>query len=249
MPAPTTRLGLAQYADTEAASFSAQINAISTVIDAKACIFLKGTFAGRPAAGIEGRYYLAENGTLSGCSEGDLYYDTGTVWVGPRNMLPSGPPLGGMMDHSLNADPVDPDGVTRWMIANGRALLRATYAALFAKYSAIGLSVWGAGNGSTTFNIPNMPGKIAVHPGGSGVTTVGSTGGEQTHTLTTAEVAAHEHVIQMTNGFEAGSGQFHVAVQEGVLVSNFQNTQATGGGGTHNNMQPYVGMYKIIRVL
>ena len=48
-------------------------------------MYSQGTFASRPTAAVAGRYYLATNGALSGASEGDLYFDTGATWVGPRN--------------------------------------------------------------------------------------------------------------------------------------------------------------------
>lgn len=266
MPKPaTTRLGLPQYEDSEVASFSAQVNAISKALDLEVSIFLKGKFSARPAAGIEGRYYLAEDGVKSGCSEGDLYYDTGTAWVGPRNSPTQGP-LGGMMDYPLATDPVDPDGTTRWMIANGRAISRVTYKVLFEKINAEGLlKTWGEGNGSTTFNIPNTIGAVAVHPGGSGVT-LGVKGGEQTHKLTEAELAAHSHggATGGTNLYlpDESAGHLHegaaqsygaqpgYTATDNILFQGHSHAISSAGGGTaHNNMQPYLGLYKLIRVL
>lgn len=129
---PTTRLGVPRYEDSENASFSAQVNAISEAIDAKAMGFVADTFAKRPVAGINGRYFLATDGKLSGTTEGDLYFDNGTGWSGPRNLITS-LPIGSLMDSSLAGDPVDPDGTTRWLVADGRAVNRTTYATLFAK--------------------------------------------------------------------------------------------------------------------
>ena len=64
-------------------------------------------------------------------------------------------PIGAILDFA-GANP--PSG---WLIADGRAISRTTYAALFA---VIG-GYWGAGDGSTTFNLPNMIGRSAVGPG------------------------------------------------------------------------------------
>jgi hypothetical protein len=206
---PTARLGVPRYEDSETASFSAQVNAIAEAIDAKAMAFVADTFAKRPAAGVNGRYFLATDGKLSGTTEGDLYFDNGTAWSGPRNVITTGP-IGSLMDSAATGDPVDPDGVTRWLVCDGRAISRATYAGLFAKIS----TTYGEGNGSTTFNIPNLAGRVAVMPGGSGVT-LGSVGGKQ---------------------------QLDEAV-----YGTLSGTKAVAVAGT--NMQPYLGLHKIIRVL
>jgi microcystin-dependent protein len=253
---PTSRLDIPRYEDSEVAAFSASVNAISDAIDAKACIFLTGLFAARPAFGIAGRYYLATDGTKSGCTWGDLYLDSGTEWVGPTN-APTHAPLGTLMDYAVGSDPVDSDGVTRWLIADGRAISRATYAAFFAKVSAekVGdeslLKVWGEGNGTTTFNIPNLTGRVAVQPGGSGVAALGSKGGEQTHTLTTPEMPSHTHANEVVYTDPGSHQGGDTRIMDDFVAHAFStiNTQPTGGGGAHNNMQPYLGLNKIIRVL
>lgn len=80
-----------------------------------------------------------------------------------------------------------------FLACDGSAVSRTTYARLF---SAIG-TAWGAGDGSTTFNVPSLSRKTLVGSGGTGTATlantVGSTGGEETHALTTAELAVHTH--------------------------------------------------------
>lgn len=57
-------------------------------------------------------------------------------------------PAGAVMDFAMNAAPAG------WLACDGAAVSRVTYAALFA---AIG-TTWGAGDGSTTFNLPDMRG-------------------------------------------------------------------------------------------
>jgi microcystin-dependent protein len=64
-------------------------------------------------------------------------------------------PIGAILDF---AGPNAPEG---WLICDGRLVSRTTYAALFA---VIG-TFWGAGDGSTTFALPNTPGRASVGPG------------------------------------------------------------------------------------
>ena len=73
-----------------------------------------------------------------------------------------------------------------WLICNGQAVSRTTYAALFA---VIG-TTYGAGNGSTTFNVPNLVNKTV-----RGSNSLGKTGGADTVTLTTANMPAHSHGV------------------------------------------------------
>jgi len=77
-----------------------------------------------------------------------------------------------------------------WLICDGSAISRSTYAALFA---AIG-TAHGVGDGSTTFNIP-PPGRVPVGKDASQTefATLGQTGGAKTHLLTTAEIPSHNH--------------------------------------------------------
>jgi microcystin-dependent protein len=76
-----------------------------------------------------------------------------------------------------------------WLLANGAAVSRTTYAALFA---VIG-TTYGTGNGSTTFNLPNMPDRMPV---GSGSTYArGATGGLAAVTLTTSSLPSHSHTL------------------------------------------------------
>lgn len=69
-------------------------------------------------------------------------------------------------------------------MCDGSAVSRTTYATLF---TAIG-TAYGTGDGSTTFNIPDLRGRIAVGKNAATFSTLGATGGEETHTLTTPEI-------------------------------------------------------------
>ena len=73
-----------------------------------------------------------------------------------------------------------------WLICNGQAVSRTVYAAL---YAVIG-TTYGAGDGSTTFNVPNLVNKTV-----RGSNSLGKTGGADTVTLTTANLPAHTHGV------------------------------------------------------
>lgn len=81
----------------------------------------------------------------------------------------------------LYAGSTTPNG---WLICNGQAVSRTTYAAL---YAVIG-TTYGAGDGSTTFNVPNLVNKTV-----RGSNSLGKTGGADTVTLSTANMPAHSH--------------------------------------------------------
>lgn len=76
-----------------------------------------------------------------------------------------------------------------YLMCDGSAVSRSTYAALFA---AIG-TTYGAGDGSTTFNLPDLTGRVVI--GVSGSHALGSTGGEASHVLTSGEMPAHVHEV------------------------------------------------------
>lgn len=119
-----------------------------------------------------------------------------------------------------------------WLKCDGSAVSRTTYVDLF---NVLG-TTYGAGDGSTTFNLPDARGRAPVGAGqGTGLTNRvrGATGGAETHTLSTAEMPSHSHGMRQTN--------YQVSTQN--LVTDMAGTDAqtgsTGGGGAHNNMQPF----------
>jgi len=86
-----------------------------------------------------------------------------------------------------------PNAPTGWLLCDGSAVSRTTYAALFAVCG----TVYGSGDGSTTFNIPNLRGKCVVMYDSSQTefNTLNKSGGEKTHANTVAELAQHAHAI------------------------------------------------------
>jgi microcystin-dependent protein len=80
-----------------------------------------------------------------------------------------------------------------WLLCDGSAVSRTTYATLFA---AIG-TTWGVGDGSTTFNLPDFRRAVAIGSGGSGTGIIGNatgnTGGTESHTLGLQDIPEHSH--------------------------------------------------------
>lgn len=78
---------------------------------------------------------------------------------------------------------------TGFILCDGSAVSRITYAALFDEIG----TTYGIGDGSSTFNVPDLRGKVII--GTSASHSLGDTGGEETHVLISGEVPVHEHSI------------------------------------------------------
>lgn len=76
-----------------------------------------------------------------------------------------------------------------WLPCDGSAVSRTDYATLFAVVG----TTYGAGDGSTTFNLPDLSGRVVI--GVSGTHALGSTGGSETVTLTEDQLPAHVHEV------------------------------------------------------
>jgi len=123
----------------------------------------------------------------------------------------------------------------KFLLCDGAAISRTTYSKLFA---AIG-TTWGAGDGSTTFNVPDMRRRVPVGSGGTGTSTlqntVGSVGGAETHTLTTSEMPSQPHDVPISG--TSGGYTGYALGGTGSALSPLSTT-SVGGGQAHNNMQP-----------
>lgn len=138
---------------------------------------------------------------------------------------------------------------TGYLICDGSAKSRTTYSELF---STIG-TTYGSGNGSTTFNIPNLKGKVVVGLNSSDTDfdTLGETGGEKTHTLTTTEMPSHSHQNPhyVVGSNAPGYGNWEQNIGSGSSNAYLASAYSleTGGGQAHNNLQPYIVLNYIIK--
>tara|TARA_R100000773_G_C4194211_1_gene98999 strand:- start:410 stop:982 length:573 start_codon:yes stop_codon:yes gene_type:complete len=147
---------------------------------------------------------------------------------------------------------------------DGTAVSRSTYSALFA---IIG-TTYGAGDGASTFNVPNLsdnvavgksPGKALASTGGANtVTSTGNVGGTTANaTLTEAQLASHSHPsVGASNSHTQGSPNFPIRPQSqpgsstgsaGSGTGHQHNMSATFTGDATSVLQPYLTVIYIIK--
>lgn len=130
-----------------------------------------------------------------------------------------------------------PDG---FLLCDGAAVSRTTYADLFA---VVGTN-YGVGDGSSTFNLPNLKGRVPVglDTGQTEFNTLGKSGGAKTHLLTAAESGLRQHAHSYAGISGAGQTEFGPS----NLVQPTNNSTSTRNAGpldaqqAHNNLQPYL---------
>lgn len=139
-----------------------------------------------------------------------------------------------------------------WLVCDGSPVSRVTFSALFA---VIGV-VWGPGDGTNTFNVPDFRGRVVGGSGtGAGLTgrSLGLAGivGTEAHELTLDETPEHEHFIaNVDQGPNNDSSPLSDAnslneskdnqysLSGSATAPTLGKTSVAGGGDPHNNMQP-----------
>jgi microcystin-dependent protein len=156
-----------------------------------------------------------------------MYYAAGTAWrLKDFYQLPFTVPIGGLIDFTGSTVPN-----SNFVFPYGQAISRATY---------------GAGDGTTTFNIPDLRGRVVAGKGdmggsdagrltsgnfGANPGALGAAGGAESHTLTTAQLASHSHANTLT---DPGHSHQEKAAGGGVVTSNIVFAQGDNGNSGSN---------------
>lgn len=144
-----------------------------------------------------------------------------------------------------------------WLLCDGSEVSRTTYANL---WSVVG-SVFGAGNGSTTFNVPDFRSRMPIGAGqGTGLSfrTLGTQGGAESSTISTTNLPQHTHAIDhnhvaenFTSGTESADHAHYTTtggrsaahnhnIRVGrVMADGYLDTRAFFAGGTSWNNEGY----------
>ena len=136
-----------------------------------------------------------------------------------------------------------------WALCNGQTMPISQNTALF---SILGTTF--GGNGTTTFNLPDLQGRVPVNQGtGAGLSSylLGQTGGTESTTLLIGNMPSHNHLVQCNTGGgnQAGPSGNLPAVESTGTSLNYSNAganatmngamnQNAGGGAAHTNIQP-----------
>jgi len=166
-------------------------------------------------------------------------------------------PVGGIIPYAGTTEP------SGYLFCYGQAISRTTYSDLFSAIS----TTYGTGDGSTTFNLPDLRGRVVAgqddmggssadrltgQTGGVDGDTLGASGGDETHQLTTAELAAHSHGL--LGDYPTDEGQANTTLKGVGRQDQYQTgqpptyetqstegdllVQNTGSDTAHNNVQP-----------
>ena len=130
-----------------------------------------------------------------------------------------------------------------WAFCNGQTLAISEYEALF---NLIGTTY--GGNGTTTFNLPDLQGRIPFDQGSSMV--IGQTAGSESVTLITSQIPAHNHTLAASSlpgaqpspsgGLWAASSLDEFSTEAATHTMAASTILPTGGSQPHDNIPPFL---------
>jgi len=251
---------------TEVTATAAEINLLdgavgNTVVNDKAVIY--GSSGQITGTTINASTELQIGGVAITSTAAEINYTDGVtsnIQTQLDNISATTLPVGSLLPYAGSSAP------SGFLLCYGQAVSRTTYADLF---SAIG-TTYGVGDGSSTFNLPDLRGRTVAgqddmggtsadrltgQSGGVDGDTLGGTGGAETHTLTEAQLAAHDHQIKWdsnvnTNAENAAAFAGNVAFNtfwDGSRYSSGSPVANAGSGSAHNNVQPTIILNYIIK--
>lgn len=171
---------------------------------------------------------------LSGSVQKFTYDSTDDKWIVQGSIGASNKYIGEVFDYAGTTAPA------LCVLCYGQAISRTTYAAL---YTVIG-TTYGSGDGSTTFNVPDLRGRVVAgkddmggssanrltdQSGGLDGDVLGDTGGSETHALTEAELAQHDHNAGTLAADSNGDHAHDLAIP---VSANESGSGKVGVGGT-----------------
>lgn len=182
---------------------------------------------------------------------------TGAININGTDILELILPTGSVVPYAGTSAP------TNFLLCYGQAVSRTTYADLFTVIS----TTYGVGDGSTTFNLPDLRGRAVAgkddmggssanrltdaHTNGINGDTLGDTGGSEEHTLVTSEMPSHSHT---SGASDTGNDRrteatisSNTSTTSGLVNNSSTGTGSTGSDGAHNNVQPTIILNYIIR--
>lgn len=173
----------------------------------------------------------------------------------PQGTLDKITPVGAVLDFAGASAP------TGWLLCYGQVLNASSSPQYQDLFDVIG-NVFG-GTNNTDFVVPDLRGRVVAgqddmggssanrltNPGsttgGINGDTFGAAGGVETHVLTTAQLAAHTHVIPVFNAGSGGGGA--PLSSSNTTPGGSPTTNSTGSDAAHNNVQPTIILNKIIK--
>jgi microcystin-dependent protein len=139
-------------------------------------------------------------------------------------------PIGGVLPYTGTTAPN-----SNFVLPYGQAISRTTYSSYFSLVS----TTFGSGDGSTTFNVPDLRGRVVAGADGmggssagrltdavAGIDALGDAGGAQSHTLSTSEMPAHSHGV-------TDPGHNHGFSNNPFYGGSQTSTPASGGSVSH----------------